>query len=151
MIDPEQTREVYNSFFAISRQLKKLAHQNAANHGLTVHQISILSSIQETPGQSQKEITERMVFAKSRVSLHIDILAEKGLVTRIVSEQDRRETQLYITPAGEEVCLKYNEEDVAHKVLGAALEPFKREELDFLLQMNRQLLSHLVQEQEKSK
>lgn len=149
MIDHEQTREVYQSFFAISRQLKKLAHQSAAKLGLTVHQIGILNSIQGHPGQTQKEITERLVFAKSRVSIHIDVLAEKGLVTRRVSEQDRRETRLYITPEGEVLCQKYNEEAYAYKLLGTALEAFNGDEIRSLLRMNRQLLSHLMQEQEQ--
>lgn len=149
MIDPQQTSEVYHSFFAVSRQLKKLAHQSAAKLGLTVHQIGILNSIQDNPGQSQKEVTERLVFAKSRVSTQIDALAEKNLVTRVISEQDRRETKLYITPAGEELCKRYNEEAFSYKVLGSALEQFSGEEIDTLLRMNRQLLDKLALAQEQ--
>lgn len=148
----EQTAiEVYHSFFAVARQLKKLAHHSAANHGLTVHQLGILNSVYRIPGQTQKELTERLVFAKSRLSIHIDALAEKGLVQRMTSEQDRREIKLYITPAGEELCMRYNEEAFSHKVLEAALTQFSEEEIQSLLHMNRQLLSHLMQVQDESK
>lgn len=145
------TIEVYNSFFAVARQLKKLAHQSAANHGLTVHQLGILNSIQGTPGQTQKELTERLVFAKSRLSIHIDTLAEKGLVQRIPSEQDRREIKLYITADGEELCSRYNEEAFSHKVLGAALTQFSGEDIESLLDMNTKLLSHLMQAQDETR
>ncbi|MBW4083352.1 MarR family winged helix-turn-helix transcriptional regulator [Paenibacillus sp. S150] len=139
----EQTIEVYQSYFAVARQLKKLAHQSAAKLGLTVHQIGILNFLLGHPGQTQKEVTERLVFNKSRVSLHIDALALKGLVNRAVSEQDRRETKLYLTPAGEALCQQYNGEAWSHQVLGEALEQFTEQELKQLIHMNKQLLLHL--------
>ncbi|WP_379153053.1 MarR family winged helix-turn-helix transcriptional regulator [Paenibacillus sp. sgz5001063] len=143
MADREQTIEVYQSFFAVARQLKKLAHQSAADLGLTVHQFGILNSLLQHPGQTQKDVTERMIFNKSRVSLHIDALALKGLVTRAVSELDRRETKLYLTAEGEALCLRYNEEAWSHKVLGDALEQFNEDELRQLIHMNKQLLLQL--------
>lgn len=143
MVDKQQTIEVYNSFFAVARQLKKLAHQSAANLGLTVHQIGILNSIRTDPGLTQKEVTERLIFAKSRVSLHIDALVEKGLATREASELDRRETKLYLTADGDKLCLRYNEEAYSHKVLEIALQRFSKEELDSLVEMHKQILAQL--------
>ncbi|ULO05306.1 MarR family transcriptional regulator [Paenibacillus sp. 19GGS1-52] len=143
MVDKQQTIEVYNSFFAVARQLKKLAHQSAANLGLTVHQIGILNSIRTDPGLTQKEVTERLVFAKSRVSLHIDALVEKGLATREASELDRRETKLYVTTDGDQLCLRYNEEAYSHKVLEIALQRYSKEELDSLVAMHKQILAQL--------
>lgn len=139
----KQAIEVYNSFFSVTRQLKKLAHQSAVSLGLTVHQLQILNSIRTNPGQTQKEITESLVFAKSRVSIHIDSLVEQELVIRKISELDRRETKLYVTKAGEELCLRYNQEAFSYKALGAALEEFSQEEIDSLLKMHKQLLSRL--------
>lgn len=143
MVDKQQTIEVYNSFFAVARQLKKLAHQSAANLGLTVHQIGILNSIRTDPGLTQKEVTERLIFAKSRVSLHIDALVEKGLATREISELDRRETKLYLTSGGDKLCLRYNEEAYSHKVLEIALQRFSKEELDSLVAMHKHILAQL--------
>ncbi|QSF47128.1 MarR family winged helix-turn-helix transcriptional regulator [Paenibacillus tianjinensis] len=150
MVDPEHTMEIYHSYFKVARQLKRLAHQGAASLGLTVHQIGVLNSIHENPGQTQKEVTERLVFAKSRVSLHIDSLAEKGLVSRITSEQDRRETKLFITSEGETLCRRYNEEAFSYKMLSSALEQFPEEDIQSLLRMNKQLLAHLMQVQDQS-
>ncbi|WP_150268414.1 MarR family winged helix-turn-helix transcriptional regulator [Paenibacillus tepidiphilus] len=141
----QQTVDIYHTYFAVSRQLKRLAHQSAAQLGLTVHQIGILNAVRARPGQTQKEVTEQLVFAKSRVSLHIDALVEKGLVERRTSEQDRRETLLYITAAGEECCLQYNAEAAAFKVLEDALSQFSEAEAAGLLKLNLQLLELLKQ------
>ncbi|WP_158602240.1 MarR family winged helix-turn-helix transcriptional regulator [Cohnella endophytica] len=138
-----QAIEVYDSFFSVTRQLKKLAYQSAVSLGLTVHQIGILNSVRTNPGQTQKEVTERMIFAKSRVSIHIDSLVEKGLVLRQVSELDRRETRLTITPAGEELCARYNGEALPYKALESALPQFSREEIESLILMHQRLLSRL--------
>ncbi|GMK44120.1 hypothetical protein PghCCS26_12470 [Paenibacillus glycanilyticus] len=135
--------DIYQSFFRITRQLKKLAFHSAANLGLTVHQINILESVRLNPGQKQKELTEKLVFAKSRVSVHIDQLVEKGLVVREPSEQDRREIQLFITPAGEELCELYNQEAASYKALSSALEKLSTDDVDKLHQLHQQILSHL--------
>lgn len=148
MADPVQTIEVYHSLLAVARQLRKLAHQSAAELGLTVHQIGILNSLLKQPGQSQKDLTQQLVFAKSRVSLHIDALAEKGLVTRTPSEVDRRETKLNLTSAGEALCRQYNEDAYSYKMLGAALEHFSGEEVRSLIHMHTQLLSQLTRDQD---
>lgn len=143
MIDMQQTIEVYNSFFSIARRLKKLNHHIAASLGLTVHQLGILNAVRTDPGLTQKDVTERLVFAKSRVSIHIESLVEKGLVIREVSESDRRETKLSLTPEGEALCLRYNDEAISYKALGVSLQQFSQEEVASLLRMHEHLLSQL--------
>ncbi|MCM3626976.1 MarR family transcriptional regulator [Paenibacillus glycanilyticus] len=135
--------DIYQSFFRITRQLKKLAFHSAANLGVTVHQINILESVRLNPGRKQKELTEQLVFAKSRVSVHIDQLVEKGLIIREPSEQDRREIQLFITTAGEELCLLYNQEAASYKALSGALEQLSSDDVEKLHQLHQQILSHL--------
>lgn len=135
--------EVYRSFFSVARQLKRLAHQSAAEIGLTVHQVEILRQIVNSPGLSQKEVTERLRVPKSRVSLHIDALTEKELVIREVSPEDRRETLLSPTPAGTDLCAKYSREDAAHRALDGALASFTHTEITEMLNMHDRLLRAL--------
>ncbi|MDO3409287.1 MarR family transcriptional regulator [Saccharibacillus sp. CPCC 101409] len=139
----EQTDRVYASFFAVARHLKKLAHQSAAEAGLTVHQLDILRLIRELPGLPQKEVTERLRVPKSRVSLHIDTLVEQELAERRVSPRDRRETRLYPTAAGEELCERYAREDLSRLRLSEALRDFRQEEIELLLETHRRLLERL--------
>lgn len=143
MHDPRHTAEVYHSFFSVARQLKRLAHQSAAEAGLTVHQLDILRLIRSVPGLTQKEVTERLRVPKSRVSLHIDALVEKELAVRETSRQDRRETLLRLTPAGEELCERFDREDQSRLALEQALGQFSAEEIGTLLDMHQRLLDEL--------
>ncbi|MDT3425775.1 DNA-binding MarR family transcriptional regulator [Paenibacillus forsythiae] len=138
-----RTAEVYRSFFSIARQLKRLARQSAAEIGLTVHQLDILRLIRTAPGLTQKEVTERLRVPKSRVSLHIDALVDQALAVRETSLQDRRETLLRPTPAGEALCEQYNREDLSRKALAGALRQFTPEEIERLLEMHERLLNNL--------
>lgn len=143
MNNARQTTSVYDSFFAVARQLKRLAHQSAAEVGLTVHQLDILRHIVKRPGLTQKEVTERLRVPKSRVSLHIDTLVEQGLVLREPSPQDRRETLLTSTAVGAALSERYEQEDLAHRALDAALDAFSPEEVELLLAMHKKLLQKL--------
>ncbi|AHV96965.1 MarR family winged helix-turn-helix transcriptional regulator [Paenibacillus sabinae] len=143
MHDPRHTAEVYHSFFSVARQLKRLAHQSAAEAGLTVHQLDILRLIRHIPGLTQKEVTERLRVPKSRVSLHIDALVEKELAVRETSRQDRRETLLRLTPAGEELSERFDREDQSRLALEQALGQFSAEEIGTLLDMHQRLLDKL--------
>ncbi|AIQ12526.1 MarR family winged helix-turn-helix transcriptional regulator [Paenibacillus durus] len=143
MDDHCHTAEVYRSFFSIARQLKRLAHQSAAESGLTVHQLDILRLIRTAPRLTQKEVTERLRMPKSRVSLHIDALVDKEFAVRETSPQDRRETLLRSTPAGETLCEHYDRDDLSRKALAGALRQFSPEEIELLLTMHERLLNEL--------
>ncbi|QWU13287.1 DNA-binding transcriptional regulator, MarR family [Paenibacillus sophorae] len=143
MDDHCRTAEVYRSFFSVARQLKRLAHQSAAEVGLTVHQLDILRLIRTVPGLTQKEVTERLRVPKSRVSLHIDALVEKEFAVRETSPQDRRETLLRPTPSGETLCEHYDREDLSRKALSRALRQFSPDEIELLMMMHERLLNDL--------
>lgn len=143
MNENKQAAEVYQSFFSIAGQLRKLAQQSAEHLGLTVSQLIILGHVLSHPSQTQKDVTEQLRLAKSRVSIHIDVLVQQGLVKREVSEQDRRETKLTITEAGERLYRLYKEEAHSYKALETALQSFSQEEIDNLLRMHKQLLSRM--------
>ncbi|WP_088043607.1 MarR family winged helix-turn-helix transcriptional regulator [Bacillus sp. EAC] len=143
MADLQKSIEVYNSFFSVAKQLKRLTYQSATDLGITVHQLIILNTLRINPGISQKELTEKLFFNKSRVSLHIDTLVDKDLVKREVSEIDRRETKLYLTTNGEEIYQRYREESSSYKALGISLNQFTEEEIDMLLQMHSRIVNKL--------
>jgi len=143
MADLQKSIEVYNSFFSVAKQLKRLTYQSATDLGITVHQLVILNTLRINPGISQKELTEKLFFNKSRVSLHIETLVDKDLVKREVSEIDRRETKLYLTTNGEEICQRYREESSSYKALGTSLNQFTEEEIDMLLQMHSRIVNQL--------
>jgi len=147
MPDFQQAIDLTNSFVSIARQLKRINLQTATKLGITFQQLIILNSIRNNEGLSQKELTERIRTAKSRVSLSIDELEKKNYVKRETSVIDRRETQLFLTPDGEELCLRYREESEAYKSLANSLEQFSQDELNILIDMQKKILTDLSNEQ----
>ncbi|WP_176547307.1 MarR family transcriptional regulator [Bacillus sp. AFS053548] len=147
MPDFQQAIDLTNSFVSIARQLKRINIQTATKLGITFQQLIILNSIRNNEGLSQKELTERIRTAKSRVSLSIDELEKKNYVKRETSVIDRRETQLYLTPDGEALCQRYREESEAYKSLANSLEQFSQDELNIFIDMQKKILADLLNEQ----
>ncbi|KQL41866.1 hypothetical protein AN960_00965 [Bacillus sp. FJAT-25509] len=147
MSDLQQAIDLTNSFVSIARQLKKISLQTATKLGLTFQQLIILNSIRNNEGLTQKELTERLRTAKSRVSLSIDELEKKHYVKRETSANDRRETQLFLTLDGERLCQRYREESEAYKSLANSLEQFSQDELNILIDMQKKILTDLSNEQ----
>ncbi|MFF2876187.1 MarR family winged helix-turn-helix transcriptional regulator [Gottfriedia sp. NPDC057991] len=147
MSDFQQAIDLTNSFVSIARQLKKISLLTATKLGLTFQQLIILNSIRNNEGLTQKELTERLRTAKSRVSLSIDELEKKNYVKRETSAYDRRETQLFLTPDGERLCQRYREESEAYKSLANSLEQFSQDELNILIDMQKKILTDLLNEQ----
>ncbi len=147
MPDFQQAIDLTNSFVSIARQLKRINLQTATKLGITFQQLIILNSIRNNEGLSQKELTERIRTAKSRVSLSIDELEKKNYVKRETSVIDRRETQLFLTPDGEALCQRYREESEAYKSLANSLEQFSQDELNILIDMQKKILTDLSNEQ----
>ncbi|MGG2027603.1 MarR family transcriptional regulator [Gottfriedia sp. S16(2024)] len=145
--DLQQAIDLTNSFVSIARQLKKISLQTATKLGLTFQQLIILNSIRNNEGLTQKELTERLRTAKSRVSLSIDELEKKHYVKRETSANDRRETQLFLTLDGERLCQRYREESEAYKSLANSLEQFSQDELNILIDMQKKILTDLSNEQ----
>lgn len=143
----QQATELSQLIVSIARQLKKLSVQTATKLGVTFQQMIILNSIRNNEGQTQKELTERLLFAKSRVSLSIDELEKNNYVKRETSSIDRREIQLFLTPDGELLCQRYREESEAYKNLANSLEQFSMDELTILIDMQKKILSDLLNEQ----
>lgn len=70
--------------------------------GLTPSQFDIVATLGNTSGMTFKELGERTLITKGTLTGVVDRLQEKGLVTRIVQEEDRRRTLVRLTPKGED-------------------------------------------------
>lgn len=53
---------------------------------------------------TQNEIAGRLMITSASVTFLIDGLEKEGLVARLTNEQDRRSTDVVLTPKGVEVC-----------------------------------------------
>lgn len=86
----------------INQMAQSQLSQNLARYGLYVGQPRILRLIQVYPGETQKQIADRLFVSAASLSTSLKRLQKAGLVERRQSEQDRRRHELYLTPAGVE-------------------------------------------------
>jgi MarR family transcriptional regulator, organic hydroperoxide resistance regulator len=68
--------------------------------GLSVPQCDVLTTLTEAEGVSQQELAKRLYVTKGNISGLLDRLEAAGLVERRSTEADRRQYEIYLTPAG---------------------------------------------------
>ncbi len=68
--------------------------------GITAVQFRVLQIISERSHATAKEISVRMRVSQATVTSLVDKLVRQGMVVREKSEQDRRQTNIHITPKG---------------------------------------------------
>lgn len=86
----------------ILRATELYGRELARAAGLTAVQIRVLQIVAETGTSTPKTISARMGVSQPTMTTLIDRLVAKGLVERRRSETDRRQMNIFITPAGRE-------------------------------------------------
>lgn len=89
-----------------SRRMSQLFAHRLKDYGISPEQWSVLHLIAGQEGLIQKEVAERSFKDKPTVTRILDVLEEKGLISRKPGEQDRRSFRLYPTDKGRELTLK---------------------------------------------
>ncbi len=97
------TQTVLYSLEQAIKAYRKLCQQNIALviDNLTVDQALALMMLEQHPTLSQHEIAELVFKDKASVTRIIELLVQKGLVTRAMHTTDRRKFDLRITPQGQ--------------------------------------------------
>ncbi len=98
-------------FFKIDTTIKKIRTAlqrqfNDAGFDLTVDQWVVIDHLFRNPGISQNTLTDMTTKDAPTVTRIIDLLAQKGLTERRLTDNDRRKFLVYLTEAGE---AKYHE------------------------------------------
>lgn len=98
-------------FFKIDSTIKKIRTAlqrqfNDAGFGLTVDQWVVIDHLFRNPGISQNTLADMTTKDAPTVTRIIDLLAQKGLTERRLTDNDRRKFLVYLTEAGE---AKYSE------------------------------------------
>lgn len=121
--------------FCIKRihdRLEKQANNAMRENGLTMMQVSVLMTLQETEGKllSMKELERCFGIAQSTVAGIVSRLEQKGFVEANGDAADKRVKLVHITPAGENCCA----EAVVYKDLAEQklLKGFSEEEKEVL-------------------
>jgi DNA-binding MarR family transcriptional regulator len=88
------------AIFAMARTHRAIAAAQLAKLGLFPGQEIILIQLAASDGLSQKTLVETLSVNHATVAKTIGRMEKAGLVQRRVSEQDRRVSLVYLTPAG---------------------------------------------------
>ena len=67
---------------------------------LTLVQFSVMAVAADNPGVTQSELAQVLAVERPRIVPILDQLEELGLAKRMVSEHDKRNRQIVLTPAG---------------------------------------------------
>ena len=104
MLFDTPTRTPLYSMEQAIKAYRKLCQQNIAKviDNLTVDQALALLVLDQHPTLSQHEIAELVFKDKASITRIIELLVQKGLVTRAIHATDRRKFDLRITPQGRE-------------------------------------------------
>lgn len=114
------------------------AQTQAAGFDLTSVQFAALDAVAQQPGIDQATLAATIGFDRATIGGVIDRLQSKGLVQRVVSEQDRRARLLTLTPAGEQLLAASR--PVVEALQAQILAPLSDEErAHFLALANRAL------------
>jgi DNA-binding MarR family transcriptional regulator len=103
---------------------RNLAEIAAENFEISVEQFHILRHIRKGLG-SVSELAEVKQISRPAISQAVDILVDKGLVSRQQDPNDRRYVHLVLTPAGNELLnalFKKNRAWMAEKMAGLSDE-----------------------------
>lgn len=87
----------------IVRFLRVADREAEAAVGVSAAQLFVLHALHDAPASSLAEIAERTLTDQSSVSTVVSKLVDQRLVTRKVSESDRRRAELALTTQGERV------------------------------------------------
>jgi DNA-binding MarR family transcriptional regulator len=125
----------------LRRAMRRAWRVEDAGNALSVAQLELLTSLQETPGARAGEIARTLRLAPSSVTTLVNGLLGRGLVTRAEGVNDRRTVRLALTAAGTDAVRRWQSVNagIVHDAV-AELAPEARSALTRFLPVLRELV-----------
>lgn len=121
-----QIRE-FNRFYTV---LLGFLNRNYLDSGYSVTETRILFELRQNGQMSANQLIELLHLDKSYISRLIRSFEQKGLLTRLVSEKDRRSLLIRLTPKGQAEADRLI--DVTNRKIEALIQPLSDESRDRL-------------------
>jgi DNA-binding MarR family transcriptional regulator len=102
----DQSRLTHLAGYAASRAaivLRKTFARHMAPLDLKVVEFSIGVLVASNSGVNQKQLCQALDVSAPNMAVTLDRMAERGLIERVRSTQDRRNQIIHLTPAGHEL------------------------------------------------
>jgi len=93
------------NFMRASLSLNSRLHKYYKGYGLTDSQFGVLSTLHfnKTGSMNQKEIAEKLLVSAGNMTMVIDNLEKRKLITRTRDKSDRRKMNIGLTTSGREL------------------------------------------------
>lgn len=121
------------------RSYRMFAQKRLKENGfqITIDQWLIIKVLMENPGISQQELSELVFKDSASVTRIIELLVKSKYLKRKINENDRRKSNLEITPAGYQII--ENVQRIVLKNRETALNGISENELQTLYRILRQV------------
>ena len=110
---------VWFRFIRLESRLQIAVSGRLREIGLSVPQCDVLTTLTEAEGVSQQDLAKRLYVTKGNISGLLDRLEDAGLVERRSTATDRRQYEIYLTPAGRESAERAIA--IQHALIGSTL------------------------------
>lgn len=128
---------------------KEISHVFEQQTNMSFTKVEILFHIQQTSGQSQNRLREKLYIDSASITRHLKRMEEQGLIVRKKQDENKRYTYLFLTSAGEaELATLLLEKE---KFQNGALEAFSEEEVSALLKSVTKMMNNVEKMEEKLK
>ena len=129
-----------NSYIKLSRAAETVTvriNSHLIDHHLTTSQFGVLEALYHLGPMQVGQLGEKILRSSGNMTLVVDNLAKRGLVTRRPKQTDRRCIEIHLTPAGATLIEAIMPGHVAHVV--NALNVLTAEEQQTLAALCRKL------------
>jgi DNA-binding MarR family transcriptional regulator len=96
--------DVWLSIARTYQLCERAISQRVAPLGISLAQHDVLANVMHTPGLTQQEIADRLLVARSNVSMLLSSMEKSGLLERTKDESDRRIRRIFLTPRGRKIA-----------------------------------------------
>lgn len=96
--------DVWLSIARTYQLCERAISQRVAPLGISLAQHDVLANVMHAPGLTQQEIADRLLVARSNVSMLLSSMEKSGLLERTKDENDRRIRRIFLTPRGRKIA-----------------------------------------------
>jgi DNA-binding MarR family transcriptional regulator len=116
-------------------EMEELARAESNLKELTISQMHYLEVISQLTNPNVTELATEMQLSKPTVTVALEKLLQKGFVTKVVSDEDRRSSHLHLTKKGMQINLMHEKAHTQFaELMAESLETVELEQLTLLLE-----------------
>ncbi len=96
--------EVWLTIARTYQLCERAISQRVAPLGISLAQHDVLANVVHSPGLTQQEIADRLLVARSNVSMLLSSMEKTGLLKRVRDSDDGRIRRVFATPHGRKIA-----------------------------------------------